>query len=314
MYAAIVGSNKIGRRQGALPVWLEHTSFCKCYRALLAMAVILLHPGVKHGVGPIAHSVAHAHLSMLRSSMNTDEESRDLTHAEDFDWKRYVSHHAQSRDLIGVGAIGFEIRFINGWDSNMGEHRCDFVVLRADGTAARLHPSSKKAGSIVIGRLQDWLLKGHSNPVLLAKETAGVAEHGQHIDGDAPSIALPIFTGVHQVDTLSRAEACVFLKENETIWRAKNDLHAPFVVDLMRQGAGHTTGSDFKWAFYLNSTPWGREMVATVEQFHLVWFKQKDRAGFWVSVQDGSYATIDPQGTHRVPIRWNGDAEEVSWI
>ena len=63
-----------------------------------------------------------------------------------FDSKHDVSHHPQREKLIGTGVCKFEVRFVNSWDHNMKQPRCDFIVHRTCGTAARLHPSSNSPG------------------------------------------------------------------------------------------------------------------------------------------------------------------------
>ncbi len=101
-----------------------------------------------------------------------------------------------------------EIRFLNSWDHNMRQPRCDFVVHRADGTATRLHPSSKGPGEIVIGSLDDWLPHGHNLPRRSERDAACVAGNG-------------IFRVLHQVDTISREVAGRFSQMNETVTEPK---------------------------------------------------------------------------------------------
>jgi hypothetical protein len=224
-----------------------------------------------------------------------------------------LSHHPQSEELIGDGVIRFEIRFLNGWDPNMKQPRCDFVVHRANGTAARLHPSSTKPGQIITGCLDDWVAPGHQRPSLLTRDTAGVAEHGQHIHGAAEHDAARTFRTVHQVDTVSRKSACAFLRERLEEWQKNDHPRGPFAVDLMLHPAGHTMSRDFKCAHYLNPTPWGQKIVLDVCEFHIIWLKHKKRPGFWIRLNDGSFGTLDVLGSDHCPIRWNDDADEVEW-
>ncbi len=183
-----------------------------CCRVLLAMAAppqdILLHPRPYVGDTAISHKAANRYFKEWRTWMSTAEDEVgiwgwDLSH-EAFDWRRCLSHHPQSEELVGDGVIKFEIRFLNSWDHNMKQPRCDFVVHRADGTAARLHPSPSGPGEIVTSLLDDWLPHGHKSPVLLERDAAGAAEYG---------FARP-FRTLHQVDTISRKATCELLERN----------------------------------------------------------------------------------------------------
>ena len=84
-------------------------------------------------------------------------------------------------------------------------------------------------------------------------------------------------------------------------------------LDLMQHPAGHCEGREFMWAQYLNSTLWGRLVVLDVRSFYLVWLNDKDRPGFWISLRDGSSGTLDVLATGQCSIKWNNDADEISW-
>ena len=181
----------------------------------------LLLPGSIHGDAPTSHKAANQCLKNWRAWMSAEVRDiriweADLTHDEGFDWKRYLSHHPQKELLIGTGVIKFEVRFLNGWDQNMMQQRCDFVVHRNDGTHARLHPSSSKAGHIVTGYLQNWLPEGYNEPLLLERDI-GAAEHN-----------VTAFRTLHQVDTISRREAQAFIENNVAHWQAQEHLHREF--------------------------------------------------------------------------------------
>ena len=180
------------------------------------MAEILLQPRTLYGDTAISHKAANACLKNWRSWMSTPEGqvlhwSWDLTH-ESFDWKRYLSHHPQSEELIGNGVVEFQIQFLNSWDHNMKQPRCDFVVRRADGTAARLHPSSTGPGQIVIGCLDDWVPHGNNNPVLLERDTPGVAEHGHRSDDEEAD-----FEPVYLTTEVSPEELFRLVKEAQRV-------------------------------------------------------------------------------------------------
>lgn len=76
----------------------------------------------------------------------------------------YVCSHPQSREIIGSGIQKFEGRFLNALEPNRvelklpgpyGQFRFDFVAVRADGTAVRLHPSRSRDATILEGRYTD---------------------------------------------------------------------------------------------------------------------------------------------------------------
>ena len=286
----------------------EHHS--RCCGPLLTMVdpqqQTLLLPGSIHGDAPISHKAANQCLKNWRAWMSAEGRDiriwdADLTHDEGFDWKRYLSHHPQKELLIGTGVIKFEVRFLNGWDPNMKQHRCDFVVHRNDGTHARLHPSSSQAGHIVTGSLQNWLLEGYNEPLLLERDI-GAAEHN-----------VTAFRTLHQVDTISRREAQAFIEKNVAHWQAQEHPRREFYLDLRQHPGGHGDFRRFLWSHYLNSTDWGRQIVLNVSSFYLVWLESKNRVGFWIRLLDGTSGTIDVLGDARCPIKWNAEADEVSW-
>ena len=127
-----------------------------------------LHRGTRVGALGISHKAAYKCLKEYRSRTSDEHGGvrlweHDLTHAA-FDWKRYLSHHPQSDELIGAGVVKFEVRFLSTYDRNMSAPRCDFIVHRSDGTAARLHPLSAGPGQIVTGWLGDWLPGANARP------------------------------------------------------------------------------------------------------------------------------------------------------
>ena len=57
-------------------------------------------------------------------------------------WEKYVKQHKHADKIIGSGMLKAQAEFIAGTtDPNRGnQERCDFVILRTDGTSCRLHP------------------------------------------------------------------------------------------------------------------------------------------------------------------------------
>ena len=207
--------------------------------AMLVPAALLL-PGARIGETAISHKAAHKCLKECRAWMSDNEGGVrywewDLTDGQ-FDWRRYLRHHPASVELICSGVTKFEVRFLSSWDHNMQQPRCDFIVHRTDGTAARVHPSSTAPGQIVTGMLDEWLPHGHTRPLLL-DQNAGAAEH--NTAGAAEHNARGSFRTLHQVDTISRKAAGEFLQRNLQVWRAREHPRGAFMVNLMETPNGH---------------------------------------------------------------------------
>jgi hypothetical protein len=85
---------------------------------------------------------------------------------------------------------------------------------------------------------------------------------------------------------------------NETCYRAKNHPRGLFAIDLMHNPAGHGEAArKFIWSNYLNSTPWGQQIVLDVRSFYLAWLNDKNRNGFWIRHNDVSSGTLGVLGT-----------------
>lgn len=270
----------------------------------MLVPTVVLPPGMQVGDVPISHKAANKCLKEHRTRMSDTEgkvrqSETDLTNGP-FDWKCYLTHHPQSEELIGAGVCKFEVRFLNSWDHNMGQPRCDFVVHRADGTAARLHPSKNGPGKIVTGMLDDWLCIGPTRPLCMERNR-GATEHNAEQ-----------FRNLHQVDTISMKKAAEFLRVNVEGWEAKQHPRGPFFVNLMENTSAHTN-DHFRWTHLLNSTPWGRDIVLDVDAFFLVWFVQKERPGFWFHCRNGECGTVDPLCHGQCIPKWNEKADEISW-
>ena len=121
------------------------------------------------------------------------------------------------------------------------------------------------------------------------------------------------FKTLHQVDTISRKAAATFLQRNLEQWQAKDHPRGTFTVDLMEPPSGHNLQPEFYWPHYLNSTPWGRQIVFDVTALHVVWFSQKQRPGFWMSLRSGGHGTVDAMSPGHCVAKWNDEADEVAW-
>ena len=113
------------------------------------------------------------------------------------------------------------------------------------------------------------------------------------------------------MDTTSRKVAGRFLEQCLELWQEKEHPRGDFCVDLMEHPAAHTD-DNFRWTHYLNSTPWGRDIVLDVCYFYLVWLEDKERPGFGFCLTCGVSGTIDTLGSGRARIKWDPNADEVS--
>ncbi len=88
--------------------------------------------------------------------MRQKQEYIDLTELSCavFDWRTYLLHRRDYAYVIGTGVVEFRIQRFSDWCT-------DFVVLRSDGSAARIPGLFKRSRhmSVVIGRLEDWRSK-----------------------------------------------------------------------------------------------------------------------------------------------------------
>ena len=91
------------------------------------------------------------------------------------------------------------------------------------------------------------------------------------------------------------------------------------VVVLSRQAREHPRGKFWEnitdvgipWSQYLNSTPWGRDIVMQVTRFYIVWLEDVDRPGFFAETSTtGVEWRIDPMAS--TPLQSGRDG--VSWV
>ena len=91
------------------------------------------------GWASISHRSAHDFLEALRVR-SSGPGFMDLTDNTAFDWRTYLLYREDYKKIIGTGVVGFGFQRFNWIDPRTEELRTDFVVLRQDGSAVRLHP------------------------------------------------------------------------------------------------------------------------------------------------------------------------------
>ena len=253
---------------------------------------------------------AHNKLKELRS-MYTDGqgdntiEVLDLSHS-DFPWREYLANRSDGMlaTIIGPGVIRFEFRFVNSWDKNTNQYRADFVVIRADGGAARLHPSQNSDAHPVIGSIELWRIDAPlppAMPAVIHTVDADAALHNQR-ETARSTRGRQVYEAYSQADLISRKEAQEFLLVKTQDWQSGET----FCTDL-------TPSTLFLWRCYLGNTSWGRQLLDEgVLSFYMVWLgRPKDRAAFYVLMQDTREIVITPgQKPEMKPqdvslIRWN---------
>ena len=67
-------------------------------------------------------------------------------------WQAYIAKHPKSEEIVGSGIVALKAKRIpNSSDpNNFGAKRLDFFVYRLDGSAARLHPGTKRTNDAAI--------------------------------------------------------------------------------------------------------------------------------------------------------------------
>ena len=107
--------------------------------------------------GPIGNPTANEVLKCLRRTSKVDCEN--LTDGQMFDWKGWLKNQPRKAIIIGDGIRQFLWVRLALHDPNVGTNRCDFIALRTDGSAVRLHPHATSMAQPVYGNLKDWLPK-----------------------------------------------------------------------------------------------------------------------------------------------------------
>ena len=85
----------------------------------------------------------------------------DLKAEPMFHWQAYLAKHPDSRAIFRADVVGFLCEVFPQKEPNASKLlglalRVDFVCLRADGTAVRLHPSTAAEARIPEGSLESW--------------------------------------------------------------------------------------------------------------------------------------------------------------
>ena len=214
---------------------------------------------------------AHAWLSQLRADCaNQAREVVDLS--EDPRWREYICSTGKAREIIGQGITHFEAGFCNSLEPNrgalrspppFGEQRFDFIVVRGDGTACRLHPSKANDATPTIGRLADWVITP-SPTASTPGPSALTSDVDLHIHRPAGVVA----ENYSQVDIISSEQALRDLLDMVHACRDQGMREEEIRQDLF---PGASTPGGWPWHRFFMGRSWGvdlfREQVTTL---HLV--------------------------------------------
>ncbi len=234
------------------------------------------------------------------ANLEVGQEVVDMTDG-DFDWRGYIANRPpeQLQELVGDGGITrFEMRFVEAWDRNMSQRRCDFIAIRSDGLAVRFHPASTGDSVPVVGHLESWVIGAGPHPPALGTrmmERARVDEGAPAASQGPADATNSVFRNLSQADLINRKEAQAFLDDKERRWHAawNADPQGPrprFCEDL-------TSSTEFPWRHFLAGFDWGRELCEEgVESFWLVWLGGDHYLpAFYVRQQDGHEWVIRPR-------------------
>lgn len=131
------------------------------------------HAHLREAINPPGKTKANECLKQLRLSLpNAPGACLDIDMAR-FDWLSYLAMRSPSdlEKIFRSAVIAFSIEVFPEREPNAGkmpnhQFRADFVCLRADGTAVRLHPhKTGKDAQVREGSLQAWRTGTSSNPV-----------------------------------------------------------------------------------------------------------------------------------------------------
>ena len=202
-------------------------------------------------------------------------EAIDLS--DNADWRHYVCSHPKAREIIGAGIVKFEGRFLHSVEPNhrqlglpepYGQKRFDFVALRGDGEACRMHPGCRRDAEIAQGRYEAWLIPPSASTPGAASGAASTASAA------APQVDIMQRNGLafqhySQVDIISAESALRTLVDIYHEHRRNGGDDNNLDVDLL---TSVSTPGGFEWHRFLMGRPWGCDLVhQQVVEMRLVW-------------------------------------------
>lgn len=112
-----------------------------------------------------------------RCGRNIDLEAEPMFH-----WQAYLAMHSSARDIFRSEVIGFLCEVFPEREPNASKLpgltlRADFVCLRADGSAVRLHPSKGAEAKISEGSLESW--RSGATPIFVLDAPAAMERRSE---------------------------------------------------------------------------------------------------------------------------------------
>ena len=141
----------------------------------------------KDRTAPMNHTRANVWLKKFRENTDNDKEVLDLTDRPEFDWRGYIAHHKHAADIVGPGITGFAfLTLVDTRDPSVKSvrPRNDFMALRADGSAVRLHPhkgNNPAAATPIHGFTADWVKSSPDEPAQTPSFHAGISITKEHL-------------------------------------------------------------------------------------------------------------------------------------
>ncbi len=180
-------------------------------------------------------------------------------------------------DLVADGIKAVWGRFVWAPDPNSGSGnvpgpmlaygkvaRFDFVLEHASGMAVRIHPGRNSHEKPVYGEMAQFMFPEE-------RECAPVATRGRVVKDHGTGC----FYQVGQSDVIGRESAQKFLRKYQSAWEALHPPRGRFHKILTEEEC------DFQWGLYLNTTPWGQNLLREVEKFGIAWHTKHNRPCFY---------------------------------
>jgi len=213
-----------------------------------------------------------------------------LTDERKMPWTHFVAYHPDAMQIVGsTGVAMFVGAFLRCYDANMRQPRWDFVCIRCDGSAVRLHPSAKAYGTpCLIQPLIDppddliksvaWLSRA-APPSLAPQPTVTRTEDGVG------------FHEIQQQDVIGVKAAQEFLLKHQQWWQSQKHPRPQFCRNM----TNWTEDGFFNWRHYMSSWQELRQYAEDVTDFGMAWLRGGvDGPGFIFHLQNGTDIGIDP--------------------
>ena len=281
------------------------------------------------GAGVVGRKKAHHFLADWRDRHEHlgPNVTQDLTDGDEFNWQAYLGQHPDRGLIFDHGRLrvdGFGIRQI-AWiyDTNKSKARVDFVALRSDRTAIRLHPSSNLEAKPVLHEeppsvpqrsAEEWH-ESDAPPALAAPQGTGgkgrdpaAAGAGKGGDGGAQQWRKH-FVGASAADLIPTAYVAQWLTA-----RSRGAEPGTFAMNVSESVEDwyYTRGKVFTWFLWFNKVPQLAELIDLVDTIWLakIWRGNTLVPGFWFRTTDGIEYFVTVDGKH---VAVQANPRHVEW-